>query len=82
MTKEADFHQELQCYAVSVSYDFGKRTGTLVMEGGSCCDMAGCIALFERLDPGVRSISTYAGQARDTSYHRVDGRWTALPAAP
>jgi hypothetical protein len=45
----------------------------------TCCDMVGCIKLFQAIDPKVRSIETYAGGQRDTFYER-DGcdRWCAI----
>jgi hypothetical protein len=76
---ETNFSLELLCDVVSVYYDFGERTGKLVMGDQQCCTMDGCIAMFRRIDPDVRLINTYAGKIADTSYMRdMEGRWTAI----
>jgi predicted PhzF superfamily epimerase YddE/YHI9 len=58
----AGFHKELQTNPISIIYNFDKRTGILFMEPGTCCDMSGCIAFFERIDPHVQRIYTIAGE--------------------
>ena len=64
------FHHGLQCCVRSVSYDFRKRAGRLDMEDGDCCDMTGCIHFFQAIDPDVRKIETFSGDARDIAYER------------
>lgn len=62
---------DLQCDVKSMSYDFETQTGTLHMAEGDNCDMTGCTALFERVDPQVKNIRTFSGAAEDTSYRRA-----------
>lgn len=76
-----EFHAAIQCHPLRLAYDFGARAGVLHIEDGGCCDMQGCIALFEHIDSGVCKIETFSGRNRDTDYHRIDGRWTAYPAS-
>lgn len=72
------FHSGLQCNVVSLTYDFCQQVGRLRMEDYSCCDMTGCIALFEKIDPEVRKIKTFSGEKRDTEYVRQPrGGWRA-----
>jgi hypothetical protein len=72
------FHREIMCHPLSVTYDFSTGSGLLVMDEGDCCDMAGCIALFSRIDPNVQHIQTVAGSKRDTAYQRKGEEWRAL----
>jgi hypothetical protein len=48
------------------------------MDEGNCCDMRGCIELFERIDPEVRTIYTFAGDEPDTIYKREGKEWHAF----
>jgi hypothetical protein len=50
------------------------------MVAGHCCDMPGCIALFQRIDPHVQHIDTYAGDERDTVYVKstCSGEWRGV----
>ena len=74
----ASWHGELQCYVRAVRYDPARRLGSLYMDEDSCCDMDGCIAVFEEIDPEVEVIVTWAAAARDTVYRRCGGgRWAA-----
>lgn len=66
------FDRALQCRVERIAYDIKTRTGYIDLPEGSCTDMGGAIALFEAIDPEVRTI--YAG---DTAYS-WDGRWDAL----
>jgi hypothetical protein len=59
-----------------LGYDFVRRVGTLNMLRNDRCDMAGCIALFDRIDPTVERITTFSGAAR-SGYVRVGGEWQA-----
>jgi hypothetical protein len=54
----------------SLRYDFDQQAGDLYMAECCCCDMSACIQIFERIDPKVRRIQTWAGGARDTIYTR------------
>jgi hypothetical protein len=74
---EAEFNAELQCSPMRMNYDFVRRVGTLNMMRNDRCDMAGCIALFERIDPKVERITTYSGADR-TIYARLAGGWQAV----
>lgn len=67
----------LQCRAKDVRYDFDRKTGMLVMAAGDCCDMSGCISLFENIDPDVERIRTVSGAEEDTSYFRSEFGWVA-----
>ncbi|WP_143009305.1 hypothetical protein [Pelagibacterium luteolum] len=73
----SDFHKELQCFPLSLTYDFGMRVGMLIVADGGCTDMDGCIAFFERIDPSVRQIQTASDGQLDTVYTRTAGRWRA-----
>ena len=45
-----------------------ERSGRLDMEEHCCCDMTGCIAFFEAIDPEVQKIETFSvrsGTVRD-----------------
>ena len=48
------------------------------MESGNCCDMNGCIALFEAIDPLVKQIETFAGAKCDTTYVRREKGWRPI----
>lgn len=81
---EPRYHEEAQCYVQRVTYDFKERRGVLLMGDGSCTDMSGCIRVFERIDPDVQRIDTYAGPVPDTVYRRHSerfGGWRAYPPA-
>jgi hypothetical protein len=58
--------------------------GRLIMTPGACCDMSGCIALFERIDPQVRRIETFSGDKPDTAYTYSfdEGKWFARRSMP
>lgn len=71
------FASELKCFVRSLSYDFEARKGSLHMNPDGSCDMKGCIALFTRIDPEVRSIDTYADAVLDTSFSLHPSGWVA-----
>ena len=48
------------------------------MPPDTCCDMCGCIALFEGVDPNVALIETFAGGERDTAFRRPKTGWEAI----
>ncbi|MBY3564113.1 hypothetical protein [Rhizobium laguerreae] len=80
-TPKPVYHSELQCSVLGISYDFSTRQGVLSMAETNACDMRGCIALFTRIDPAVKTIQTFAGEIEDTSYRLVGKEWKAnLPA--
>jgi hypothetical protein len=68
----------LKCFVVSVSYDFESRCGDLYMGPSSCCDMAGCVNLFIKIDHRVDTIDTYQNVRLDTGYRKVKGEWIAV----
>ena len=72
-------HDQFMCKVKDLAYDFAKKTGTLHMAPADCCDMQGCVDLFERIDPRVRRIETFAGDKVDTIYVRERGKdWRAI----
>ncbi|MCW5706768.1 hypothetical protein [Shinella sp.] len=78
MTQENPIYlPDLMCEVHSLTYDFPTRTGRLNMAQGNATDMAGAIALFERIDPNVELISTFAGDVPDTIYRRHRKDWIA-----
>ena len=77
---QRDHHHssDLQCNVERIEYDFLRQLGVLRMPEANCCDMKGCIELFERIDPDVLRIETFAGGQPDTFYwRRASGRWEA-----
>jgi hypothetical protein len=67
------------CSVSGLTYDFENRHGALIMPAHCCCDMMGCINVFRAIDPEVREIKTYSGDATDTRYERNDqGQWRAV----
>ena len=68
-----------QCDVRSVEHRPPERRGVLHMPPDTCCDMCGCIALFEGIDPNVALIETFAGGERDTAYvRRPTTGWEAI----
>ena len=78
---EGVYHDGLQCWVLGLTYDFASRTGRLNMEEGACCDMTGCIRLFEAIDPRVLVVQTFSGEKQDTEFrHSKTGiAWWAVP---
>lgn len=80
---KAAWDERLQCRVVSLAYDFRSHMGQLYLLDGDCCDMTGCIALFEGIDPKVTTINTHSGDQADTMYHKEGTVWSALlPSNP
>ena len=77
---EAVWLEELQCQAESLAYDLRSHTGHLYLPAMTCTDMSGCIALFQRIDPGVQAIQTWSGARLDTRYVRNGEQWAAYVA--
>lgn len=73
-----DWDERLKCGVVSLAYDFGSHTGQLHLPDGHCCDMTGCIDLFQEIDPEVTAIYTYSGGRADTAYRKSGTKWNAL----
>lgn len=72
------FHSKMQCYVLSVSYDFNRRRGQVVMDDDACTDMSGCTEVFESIDPEVDHIETgYLAGRLDTVYRKRNGEWAA-----
>lgn len=73
----------LKCNVISLAYDFRTHTGQLYLLDGDCCDMTGCVALFEKIDRKVKAINTYSGDQEDTMYRKEGKEWNAfLPSKP
>lgn len=53
------FDARLKCFVHKLNYNFDTKTGHLIMDRNSCPDMAGCIALFQQIDPRVEIIHAY-----------------------
>lgn len=73
----AVWREDLKTSVTKLAYDFAARTGTLSLPPLCCTDMTGAIALFQRIDPQVEQIETFAGGQRDTTYALVFGQWQA-----
>jgi hypothetical protein len=71
------YHPELQSAVHGVGYDYLTRTGTLAMDEMNCCDMAGAISFFTRIDSLVKTIAPIAGGRDDTAYRRHGIEWVA-----
>lgn len=69
--------EQMMCQVKAFSYTYEAREGLLFMDDDSRCDMRGCIAFFENIDPNVRIISTLAGDRMDTVYVREETGWKA-----
>ncbi len=72
------WNERLKCGVVSLAYDFGSHTGQLHLPDGDCCDMTGCVALFQGIDPKVTAIHTHSGGQADTVYRKGGTEWNAL----
>jgi hypothetical protein len=79
----AAWDERLKCSVVSLAYDFRSHTGQLYLFDSDCCDMTGCVALFEKIDSKVTAINTYSGDQPDTEYRKEGTEWSALlPSEP
>jgi hypothetical protein len=61
----------------SLTYNFVRHIGQLYLPEGCCCDMDGCIELFQKIDKNVRRIDTFSGMESDTIYIRNGTNWFA-----
>jgi hypothetical protein len=69
--------KDLQSIVWGLEYDFTTHVGTLHSPPHQCCDMGGCIGLFEKIDPKVKKIYTVAGNKADQLYTRRSKSWKA-----
>jgi hypothetical protein len=67
----------LHCCIEDLTYDFRTREGQIHFPRLNCCDMSGCIRLFQGIDPRVQAIQTFNGDGPDTRYTLTGGRWVA-----
>jgi hypothetical protein len=67
----------MQCSLEAMVYDFVCHAGVAHFPDGKCCDMSGCIAFFEKIDPKVVTIQTYSGAKPDVLYRKRAEGWTA-----
>jgi hypothetical protein len=70
--------KRLMCDVVSLAHDFSSHTGQLYLPEGDCCDMKGCVTMFEGIDSKVTAINTYSGGKSDTIYLKDGTEWHAL----
>lgn len=84
MNKTSDdrWDERLKCFVVSLAYGFLSRTGRLDMIADNCCDFSGCLSIFEKIDPEVDTIMTYAGGEPDTIYRKEGKEWNAFLPGP
>jgi hypothetical protein len=70
--------QMLGTTVTEIEYNFCSHSGRVYMERDCCVDMTDCVNYFQRIDPDVAAIRTFAGVKEDTSYRRhPDGKWEA-----
>ena len=81
-TAKAVWHDGLVTFVHGLDYEPRSKIGKLYMADHCCCDMSGCIDIFEEIDPAVQRINTFAGEAPDTIYQRIDGRWQSFLPPP
>ena len=67
----------LHCGITSLACDFRNHTARLDVPTGECCDMTGCVSLFQEIDPNVRIIRVYSGVELDIEYRLGKIGWTA-----
>lgn len=77
--KRESWNEGLKCHVVRLAYDFVSRVGRLDMAAGDCCDMSGCIRLFQQIDPAAQVVRTYSGDTPNTRYEELRGEWYAFP---
>lgn len=73
-----EYRRDLVCEVTGLSYDFDNRLGRLEIAANQCCDMGGCIRLFEGIDPKVEMIETFAGGKSDTIFKREPDGWRSV----
>jgi hypothetical protein len=75
----AVWNERLRCHVVSLAHDFRNHTGQVYLLDGECCDMTGCVALSEEIDPEVTAVRTFSGDRADTMYRKQGKEWSAFP---
>jgi hypothetical protein len=70
--------ETLGCQVESVRYIALERRGVLHVPSGQCGDMGATMALFQRIDPDVEVIETWAGGRPDAVHRRFAGRWVCV----
>lgn len=76
------FHPQFKTRVSRIEYDFSERTGHVVMDAGCCTDMSGTIEFFQKIDPKVKFIVTWAEHVADTTYRKRGAKWTAWLGKP
>ncbi|TRB03525.1 hypothetical protein EXN61_21965 [Agrobacterium tumefaciens] len=71
-------NRQMQADVYRLAYDF--TTGTGEVYGADPVDMAGTIALFNRIDGDVSCIKTFIDGVPDTEYRKQGLKWMAKPA--
>ena len=71
--------KRLMCHVISLAYDFRSHAGQVYFPDGECCDMSGCVALFEGIDPKVTIVRTFSGDREDTVYRKEGKGWDIIP---
>lgn len=73
------YDARFKCCVLSLDYDFTRHVGRVIMREWDCCDMIGCIEVFEKIDPKVKEVETYSGEKLDTFYRLgEDSQWAAF----
>ena len=75
--EKARRNKQLMCSVTSLVYDFSGYCGYIFFPEYDCCDMGGCINMFEAIDPDISQIITFSGHKPDTIYCKKDGEWKA-----
>lgn len=77
---KSEYDPRLCCGVLRLTYDFATKRGDIYFPTMHCCDMSGCIKLFQAIDEAVASIQTWSGKERDTAYKcdANSGEWSAL----
>lgn len=71
------WNRDLECDVTGFSYSFDGREGLLFMAAESNCRMDGCVELFQKIDPNVQLITTFAANEADTVYYMKNGKWVS-----
>lgn len=72
------WEDRLVCEIVRIQHNFKTHKSIIHFPAANCCDMSGCIRLFERIDKDVVQIKTFSGRDRDTMYKKnQNGIWQA-----
>jgi len=79
--QKAKYDALMQCGIIKMEYDFVERVGKIWFPDKECCDFAGCVEWFKKIDKGVRAIMTFSGEYIDTCYYlsKKDEKWGYAP---